>query len=329
MVVMKGTLDVFPPEFLERLKRIIPAQQWELVLSTFEQPKPTSFRVNTLKADPATVCGELMTQGFVVDPVAWCPTAYILRQKRLADLQETRGYKEGELYVQSLSSLLPVLLLDPQPGEQILDVAAAPGGKTSHIACLMRGQGRLVANDHNRIRFYKLQATVRQQGVSFAQLTRRDGASFGRTDAGRFDRVLVDAPCGTEGRFYTGRASSYDYWRPRKIHEMLIKQRRLILAGAQALRPGGMMVYSTCTFAPEENEGVVSWLMREHPGVVGLEPIESPIPNTMAGLPNWEHVVFDASIHRTIRVLPTLEMEGFFLAKFCKLLQNTSESHHR
>ena len=320
---MQPVQAVLPQAFLDRLARIIPADQHEAVLATFAQPKPTAVRLNTLKADPSELVTALSTRGFVLDPVPWYPAACVLRNKRLADLQDTPAYQEGRLYVQSLSSLLPVLILDPQPGQTVLDLAAAPGGKTTQIACHMRGQGRLVANDNNRIRFYKLRANVQQQGAINVELSRKPGEWFGRAQPEAFDRVLVDAPCGTEGRFYTARPSSYNYWKPRKIHEMVVKQRRLILAGAQATAPGGVLVYSTCTFAPEENEGIVQWLLQRLDGAVEVEAITLPIPNTMVGLSSWEHVVFDPRVRRAVRVLPTSEMEGFFLAKLRKIRQNT------
>jgi len=182
----------------------------------------------------------------------------------------------------------------------------------------MRGEGRIVANDANRIRFYKLRSTVEHQGAFNVDLSRRRGEQFGQDSPEAFDRVLVDAPCGTEGRFYTGRASSYTYWRVGKIHEMVIKQRHLLLAGARALRPEGTLVYSTCTFAPEENEGVVHWLLEKLGGVMELEALSLPIANTMPGLPVWDHRVFDATLARTVRILPTPDMEAFFIAKFRK-----------
>lgn len=309
--------EVLPAEFIERLRRIVPPPSFDAVLASFEQPKPTTFRVNTLKAEPGALRAELEAQGFTVEPVPWEASACILRGKRLADLQETAAYREGRIYVQSLSSLLPVIVLDPQPGEQVLDIAAAPGSKTTQIACLMRGEGRLLANDANRVRFYKLQANVRQQGAGQVELSRQYGERVAAAHPEAFDRVLVDAPCGTEGRFYTGRASSYNYWRPRKIHEMVMKQRRLLRAGWQALRPGGRLVYSTCTFAPEENEGVIDWLLREVPEAA-VEPVMLPVGDIQPGLASWEKRAFDPRVAHTVRVLPTPEREAFYVAALSK-----------
>ncbi len=309
---------VLPAAFLERLQRMIPPSQWDAVLRTFTQPKPTTFRVNTLKADSASIRQQLEASGFRLETVPWNHAAFTLRNGQLRNLQETPCYQRGEIYVQSLASMLPALVLDPQPDERVLDLTAAPGSKTTQIACLMRGRGRLVANDNNRIRGYKLQANVKQQGAANVEISRRHGEAFGKVGAEPFDRVLVDAPCGTEGRFFTGRPSSYNYWKPRKIHEMVVKQRRLLEAGARALRLGGVLVYSTCTFAPEENEGVVNWVLGRFDGALDIEPIVVPIPNTMPGLTVWEEKVFCTSLSRTVRVLPTDDMEGFFVARLKK-----------
>ena len=315
---MRRELHALPAQFLERLRNIIPASQWDQVVNTFIAPPPTTFRINSLKTAFPAVWETLMSAGFRLERVPWYPEAVILRGGRLRDLQETALYTSGAIYVQSLSSMVPALVLAPQAGDTVLDITAAPGSKTTQMACLMRGEGRIVANDNNRVRFYKLKATVGQQGAANVTLSRRFGESFARSDPAAFDRVLVDAPCGTEGRFYTGRASSYDYWTPRKIHEMVVKQRRLLQAGASALRPGGVLVYSTCTFAPEENEGVVSWALNTFRGTLELQPVALPIANTMPGLTAWEEKVFGEALGLTLRVLPSDTMEGFFLARLTK-----------
>jgi 16S rRNA (cytosine1407-C5)-methyltransferase len=183
----------------------------------------------------------------------------------------------------------------------------------------MEGRGAIVANDNHRIRFYKLRANVLQQGAANVELSLRYGETFGKSDPEAFDRVLVDAPCSTEGRFLTRESASYRQWKLRKIHEMVGKQRRLLRSAAAALKPGGILVYSTCTFAPEENEAVVDWLLGEEAGGgLALEPVTLPFPNTMPGLTRWEGKTFRPSLSRAIRIVPTDEMEGFFLARLRK-----------
>jgi 16S rRNA (cytosine1407-C5)-methyltransferase len=319
---MRSEGEGLPGEFLERLRRIIPASQWDPVVQTFATARPTTYRANTLKATGQQVQEALAAQGLRVEPVSWCPGAFILTEGRLRELQETQAYREGWLYVQSLSSLVPVLILDPQPGEQVLDLTAAPGSKTTQIACLMREQGRLVANDNNRIRLFKLKANLALQGATEVEVWRLDGERVGRLHPERFDRVLLDAPCSAEGRFQTGEPKTFRYWKPAKIREMVHKQRRLLASGIAALKAGGVLVYSTCTFAPEENEGVIAWALKRFGDAVSVDEIRAPVPTAQPGLSGWGHVVFAPSLANTVRLLPTPLMEGFFLAKLRKLAAN-------
>lgn len=312
---MRSELRVLPQQFLERLRRIIPSQRFDAVANTFTEPPPTTFRVNTLKATAARIREELQHAGFHAEPVPWYRDAFVLRRGTLRDLQETQAYRRGALYVQSLSSMLPALILDPQPGEAVLDLTAAPGSKTTQMACLMRGEGRLVANDNNKVRFYRLKANVELQGARNVELSLRYGETFGKTHAGVFDRVLLDAPCSAEGRFQVREPASYRYWKPGKIKEMAGKQKRLLASALQAVKPGGIVVYSTCTFAPEENEGVLSWALGRFKDEVEVLETPSPVTNWMAGLLAWQGQVFPLSARRALRILPTKEMEGFVIAR--------------
>lgn len=296
--------------------------------NTFTEPKPTTFRVNTLKADAATIRRQLTDLGFHVEPVFWYRDAFILRRGRLRELQQTPFYQNGEIYVQSLSSMIPALMLDPQPEERVLDLTAAPGSKTTQMACLMKNTGTIVANDSDRVRFYKLRANIFQQAAKNVDVQLGFGERFGKTHPDAFDRVLVDAPCSAEGRFLVNEPASYRYWKPRKIHEMAGKQRRLIRAGGLALKPGGILVYSTCTFAPEENEGIIDAFLRENAPFFELEHPGLSLPNAVSGLSSWQKQAFQPAIAQTRRILPTPDMEGFFVARLKKVKsQKTDDSH--
>ena len=315
---MRAEAQRLPELIDELLRRVVPSHQWHAILNTFTAPTPTTFRINTLKASGQAVREQLTEQGFRLERVSWYPEAFILRGGQLRELQGAEAYRQGLIYVQGLSSMLPPLVLDPQPGETVLDLTAAPGSKTTQIACLMQGQGRIVANDNNRVRFYRLQANLRQQGADVVELSLAYGEAFGKRHPDAFDRVLADVPCSAEGRFQTADPASYRYWKPGKIHEMAHKQRRLLLAALTAVRPGGIVVYSTCTFAPEENEAVVQWVLEQTGEAALIEPIVLGCSNQMAGLARWEDRAFHPSMRHARRILPTTEMEGFVLARLRK-----------
>jgi NOL1/NOP2/sun family putative RNA methylase len=315
---MRSEVKNLPEKFLARLQKIIPSQKFDNIANTFAMEKPTTFRVNTLKRPVQEVREKLQSSGFRLESVAWYPDAFILRDGRLRDLQETDIYKKGEIYVQSLPSMVPPLVLDPQPGEKILDLTAAPGSKTTQIACLMKAQGRLLANDNNKVRFYRMKANVELQGASFVELSLRYGEIFGREYPNQFDRVLLDAPCSAEGRFEAKDPSTFGYWKPAKVHEMAQKQKKLMYSAVSALRAGGILVYSTCTYAPEENEGILDWALSKFPDQMELENISFSLPNQMAGLGTWDEKTFHPSVRKSVRILPNAQMEGFFVARLRK-----------
>lgn len=318
---MRSEINRLPQEFLIRLRKILPSRNWDELANTFSGARPTTFRVNTLKNPEESVREKLEHQGFRLEKVHWYPGAFILKNSRLRELQETEIYKQGGIYVQALSSMLPPLVLDPQPGERILDLTAAPGSKTTQIACLMEGEGEIVANDNNQIRFYKLKANVEMQGAKNVTLSLRPGELFGRDFPEQFDRVLLDAPCSAEGRFLAGEPSSYKFWKPAKIKEMARKQKNLLISAFRALKPGGLLVYSTCTFAPEENEEVLDWLAEKaekREQVFLMEKVQFQFPNHSPGLVRWENRVFHPAVTSACRIIPNSLMEGFFIAKIRK-----------
>jgi 16S rRNA C967 or C1407 C5-methylase (RsmB/RsmF family) len=311
-----------PAAFLERLERILPEPWLGRALASFAEPRPVSLRANRLRVRPEELCAELEGQGFELEPVAWCEDAFELRSGGLRELGETAASRRGALLVQGLSSLLAPLALAVEPGDRVLDLCAAPGGKASQIACALKGRGALVANDRSRARFFRMRALLEAQGASGVELCCRPGERLARERAGSFDRVLVDAPCSGEGRFRLGRPESFADWKPSKVRRLAGEQRRLLRAGLEALRPGGVLVYATCTFAPEENEGVVARVLeRLGPEVelVELPAVVRGLPNALPGLPEWGGRQFPAELARTRRIAPDGRLEGFFLARLRRL----------
>lgn len=303
-----------PDAFVERVRRIVPAERFDEVLGSFFHDKPTSFRVNTLKAEVSAVQQELVAQGFVLTPLESLPGGFWVEASQRRALTESAAVAEGRVYIQGVSSMLAPLALAPQPGEEVLDLAAAPGGKTLQMAALMGNQGRIAAVEPIRGRFYRLEANLRLHGATIVKTYLADGRSIGRKTPLRFDRVLLDAPCSGEARFDVRDPSTWDHWGIRKIKEQARKQFGLIRSAVASLKQGGRLVYCTCSLAPEENERVIHGLLEELGDEVGVVPWEVPFGRTQPGLTEWEGESYRPDLARTLRVLPGPAMDALYLA---------------
>jgi len=314
---MRSAARVLPQIFLERLKKIVPSQKLDSVANTFTDSKPTTFRVNSLKAERNSVKEKLEREKFRLEPVSWYPDAFVLREGRLKDLEKTETYQKGEIYVQNLSSMIPPLVLSPKPGETVLDLTAAPGSKTTQMAALMKGEGQIIANESDKIRYEKLKSNISLQGAQNVEAVLGYGESIGKKFPERFDKILLDAPCSAEGRFDVRTPSTYRYWNLKVVQDNAKLQKKLLASALIALKPSGILVYSTCTFAPEENEDVLNDALAKFPNLE-LEPIPLKLPNQMPGLSVWEGRKFTPEVRKSVRVLPTETMEAFFVARIRK-----------
>ncbi|HEX9951268.1 MAG TPA: RsmB/NOP family class I SAM-dependent RNA methyltransferase [Rubricoccaceae bacterium] len=310
-----------PDAFLARLARIVAPDDLPGVLATFTDPLWTSFRVCTLLAPEADVLARL--GGVPFEAVPGVPGAYAVRAEHRAALLASDVADEGLVYAQNASSQVPVHVLAPQPGERVLDLCAAPGSKTGQLAAVMQNAGEIVAVEKVRERFFRLRANVAGQGATCVRPRLGSGTAVAHTDPEAFDRVLLDAPCSTEGRFRTDTPATTAYWSPRKIKEMRAKQSRLLYAAVQATRPGGTLVYSTCTFAPEENEGALAKMLKTFGDRVEVVPVELPGdgpggPPVRAGMAEWDGRAFPGAVRHARRVLPDGRFEAFFVARIVK-----------
>lgn len=320
-----------PELFFERLLTIVGPSLFHDVQKTFVE-RLTTFRVNILKNNEQLAMNNftdkvrtsLIEQGFKVKQVPWYRDAFILENKSKRELMETEEYTSGKIYLQSLASMVPPLVLDPKPGEKVLDLTAAPGSKTSQIAALIQQQGELVANDNNRPRFFKLKHNMEFLGVADERaewkftLRLEDGWKLCGEFPEYFDKILLDAPCSAEARFIEGQPKTYGYWSERKIKEMAYKQRKLLLSAWGALKRGGILVYSTCTFAPEENEWQISRLLERFGAEVEVLSGSVPQLKTIQPVTEWRGKLTHQAVGKAIRLVPTKEIEGFFVAKIHK-----------
>ena len=303
-----------PAEFQERLARIYPPGTVDRALSGMGSRRRTTLRVNAIKGNARDLLREFASMAVKAERAQWYGDAFVLQTAHEREAQGWAAYQEGRIYLQSLSSMVPPLVLGPRPGEEILDIAAAPGSKTTQMAALMEDRGRIVANELDGIRAERLSYNVRLQGCSCVEVLRGPGEKLGTEFPGRFDRVLVDAPCSGEGQFHVAHPMSWRKWSPRLVTQSQRVQRRLLAAACQALKPGGILVYSTCTLNTEENETIVSEALRDLP--LAIEPITLTIHGLLPGITAG----FPPGLRCAVRILPSQDWEGFFVCRMRKRL---------
>ena len=255
---------MLPEKFLERMKVQL-GPEYEDFLQSLERPRAVALRFNPLK-------GESPELPFVGENVPWEPKGFYYDPSSRPGLHVF--HEAGVYYLQEASAMAPVALLDPQPGERVCDLCAAPGGKTTQIAGRMMGEGFLLCNEINSKRAKILSRNVERMAVSNALVTNEHPDNLAKRFPGSFDKVLIDAPCSGEGMFRKEEAAVTD-WSVETVEMCARRQVEILHSGAQLVRPGGRLVYSTCTFAPEEDELAVAQFLEAHPD---FEPeiIEAP-----------------------------------------------------
>ena len=262
---------MLPELFLERIKGQL-GEEYPLFLESLERPRAVAMRFNPLK-------GERPSMGFALNAVPWEP------QGCYYDPQSRPGlhpyHEAGVYYLQEASAMAPVALLDPQPGERICDLCAAPGGKSTQIAGRMGGEGLLLCNEFNPGRSKILSRNIERMGIPNALVTNEHPQRLAQRLPDFFDRVLIDAPCSGEGMFRKEEAAVTD-WSPETVAMCARRQAEILESGALLVRPGGRLVYSTCTFAQEENEDAIRAFLSSHPDF-SLEAVDAPWFETVEG----------------------------------------------
>lgn len=304
---------------IDRLRFMLPGNKFDSVIHTFSIRRKTTIRANTLKISGAQLRRQLLDQGIKADTVFWNKEAFIIGNKGLKELRSLKYYEDGYFYVQSLSSMIPPLVLDLKPCEKVLDIAAAPGSKTTQMSALMENRGEIVANEPNSVRMQKLQANLGIQSVTNVKLISQDGANIYKTYPDYFDKVLVDAPCSGEGRICVYYPDSYKYWSQKFVNNFASLQKRLLISALLSVKPGGVVVYSTCTLSLEENEEVVNFILEKSQGLVKTEPISIHSLKFAPPFMNFGDKKFHKEVGNCARIYPSNLMEGFFIAKLRKV----------
>jgi NOL1/NOP2/sun family putative RNA methylase len=300
----------FMTRLFEEYRDFIP--DFDSFLESHTRPLPNHFRVNRLKTTPAFLVGMLHEKGISLRQVDFGDDTFYEAPRTLFP-GKLLEYFLGYIHPQALTSCLASLVLAPRPNSSVLDLCAAPGGKTSHMAQLMGNTGIIVANELYQRRHAPLAHTLSRLGVMNAVLTAYPAQEFPLRE--RFDFIMADVPCSGEGRWrfpgepYAGDTSTYRVG-------MEDAQKRMILRGFDLLRKEGIMLYSTCTYSPRENEGVVDFLLKNREAE--LVPF-SNAPGIEPGVSKWGKEEFDGGVQRAGRFYPhRIDSVGFFMAKIRK-----------
>ena len=301
-----------PRDFTESLDHTFPQPLAENILRGMGARRCTTLRANTLRFNASALMRFFHDNAVKHRRVPWYPDAFVLAELRERDAESWDLYAEGRIYLQSLSSMIPALALGPRPGERVLDIAAAPGSKTTQMAALMENRGGIVANDVDAIRAERLAYNVRLQGCGIVEVRVGRGEKLGESEPESFDRVLLDVPCSGEGRFVVFEPATSRGWSKKKVADCVRLQRKLMVSGARALKPGGVLVYSTCTLNLEENERIVQWALETLP--LDVEKVPLVVPGSYAGMTHG----MDPRLKKAARIFPDAEREGFFVCRLRK-----------
>ena len=276
------------------------------ILSEFIESRVVSLRVNTLKSSREKVCEVLSKNNIEFEKVSWSDTALVITNSTEQELKKFSIYEKGEIYLQSLSSMLPPVIMNPQENTDILDMTAAPGGKTTQIAAITNNNANITACEMNNIRIEKLKYNIEKQGATSVVIMQADSRNL--SDYFAFDQILLDAPCSGSGTIRINEIGTYKNFSEKLVEKSTKSQLTLLKKALKILKPGHEMIYSTCSILAKENEDIVN---------KALKGIDAQIvPIKMQGIE--EVPVLPTKISGTLCVCPNKYYDGFYIAKIRK-----------
>ena len=294
-----------PAAFTERMKQML-GREYDAFIASYDKERSQGLRVNGLKADLAEFA---KTAPFSLNPVAWAAEGFAYGAE---DRPGRHPYHDaGVYYIQEPSAMIAASLLNPQPGEMILDLCAAPGGKSTQAAARLSGEGLLVSNEIHPARAKILSQNIERMGIRNAVVTNEDSGRLTKYFPAFFDGIIVDAPCSGEGMFRKDETAVTE-WSPENVRRCAGRQQEILENAAMMLKPGGRLVYSTCTFDPKENEQVIEHLLKTYPEFRILKI--APYEGFVQGMPEVTESR-DPSLADTVRIFPhKMKGEGHYLA---------------
>ena len=303
---MENNEKMVPKFLIEMLNQQYGEEITSKILEGYSQKRMVTFRVNTLKTSIEKVEKVLKNNNIEFKKVSWSDVAYIVKNVREDTLKELEVYKKGEIYLQSLSSMLPPIVLEPKENTDILDMCAAPGGKTTELASLTNNNANITACELNKIRIEKLKYNIEKQGATSVYIMQEDSRRI--NDFFSFDNILLDAPCSGSGTLNVEDVNLEKTFTKKLIEKSQKAQLELLNKAVKILKQGQEMVYSTCSILNVENEETVSKILKNNK--VEIVPIEFKGKEELPLIPT--------KIDGTLCVMPTELYEGFFIAKIRK-----------
>ena len=301
----------FKEKFIERYSKLTDFEAFKKYSLSYLR---RSIRVNTLKIT-VNELKKRLEKNWNLTEIPWCKEGFWIehKKKERRDIGNLEEHALGYFYTQEAVSMIPPIVLDPKPGEIVLDMCAAPGSKTTQIAAMMQNKGLLVSNDFKGIRIAPLGINIQRMGITNEIITLMEGRFFKNI---LFDKILVDAPCSGTGTIRKS-FKTLRIWNPNMVKRLAATQKQLIDTAFDCLKKGGILVYSTCTLEPEENEEVVDYLLNKYDNAK-LEEFSLPIKRSPAVL-EFEGKKYNKEVSKCLRIWPQdNDTEGFFVAKIRK-----------
>lgn len=301
----------FKEAFRERYSQLTDWEEFKKYSLSFLR---RSIRVNTLLGSVAEVKKSLQAKGWKLVPIPWCRNGFWISHPERRDVGNLLEHHLGKIYVQEAASMIPPSVLNPKPGEVVLDMCAAPGSKTTQLGVMMGNEGIIVANDYKGDRLAALGVNVQRSGLTNIIITLMHGKRFYQFE---FDKILLDAPCSGTGTIRKS-LGTISAWNPGMIRKIVKQQQELIENAFKNLKPGGEMVYSTCSLEPEENEGVVDYLLQKFEKAVVMK-VDLPGLKRSPAIQEFEGVKYNPQVQHCLRLWPQdNDTEGFFVCKIKK-----------
>ena len=299
-------LEKLPQFLIKELNNQYGEEITNKILKGYEQNRIVSLRVNTLKTDVKKACEELSKNNIEFENVSWSDVALVIKNATEENLQKLSIYENGEIYLQSLSSMLPPVIMEPKENTDILDMTAAPGGKTTQIAALTNNEANITACEMNNIRIEKLKYNIEKQGAKSVAIMQADSRNL--SDYFAFDQILLDAPCSGSGTMDLNNEKTYKNFTDILVEKSTKSQLTLLKKALKILKPGHEMIYSTCSILARENEQILTKALK------GINA--EVVPIEIKGIEDIP--VLPTKIEGTLCVCPNKYYEGFFVAKIRK-----------